>query len=141
MSPATVQSLNHLLAIHCRSFPQYLRWSRPHIPPGKRDAVETLQHVVQDQDQMARRIGQLISDAGYLPSTGEFPMEFTDTHDLDLDYVLRLAAGYQREDIADIETLVAQLQTSPAGKAAAEEALGMAKGHLEALTELTTAGV
>jgi hypothetical protein len=41
--------------------------------------------------------------------------------------------------VAAIEQLVERLQTAPAAKAIAEEALGMAKGHLDTLRELTRA--
>ncbi len=132
------QALNRLLGLLCRSFPQYVRWSRPHIPPGRSDVLETIEAIVDDQDGLAERVSQAIYDLGALPHTGEFPMEFTDSHDLDIDFVLNLAAHYQEQDVEAIAAIAESLQTLPSARALTEEALGMAKGHLESLRELLT---
>lgn len=128
--------LTQLLAIVSKSFPQYLRYSRPYVPPGSENIMATLHAVASDQDVLADRISQLIIDVGAPLRTGEFPMEYTDTHDLGIDYQLTSAIDYQQQDIDTLQHLVGQLQAFPAAKALAEEALGMAKGHLEALQEL-----
>lgn len=137
MKSDSIHLLNRLLAIQCRSFPQYLRYARPHVPPGRGDEVEALEAVALDEDVMAERISRMIVDAGGLPRTGEFPMEFTDLHDLHIDYLVKAAVRYQEQDVAAIQGLVDRLQTAPAAKALAEEALGLAKGHLDSLYELT----
>jgi hypothetical protein len=139
MKADVIHWLNRLLAIHCRSFPQYLRWARPHVPRGRGQELEAIDAVALDQDVMAERISRMIIDADALPRTGEFPMEFTDLHDLDIDYVIAAAERYQAEDVAAIEQLVERLRTAPAARALAEESLGMAKGHLDILRELTIA--
>jgi hypothetical protein len=137
MKADTIYWLNRLLAIHCKSFPQYLRWSRPYVPAGRGEELEAILAIAQDQDVMAERISRMIIDGDALPRSGEFPMEFTDLHDLDIDYLLRLAVRYQEQDVTAIQQLVDRLQTAPAAKALAEEALGMSKGHLDTLRELT----
>ena len=136
MKQDTLQLLNRLLAIVCRSFPQYLTWSRPYVPASRREVLDAIRDIVAEQDAIAERISQMIIDADSLPRTGEFPMEFTDMHDLGIDYLLSAAIDYQEQDIAAISSLVDQLRTTPAAKAIAEEALGMARGHLETLLEL-----
>jgi hypothetical protein len=136
MKADTIYWLNRLLAIHCKSFPQYLRWSRPYVPAGRGDELEAIVAVAQDQDVLADRISRMIVDGDARPRSGEFPMEFTDLHDLDIDYLLKLAIKYQEQDLAAIQQLVERLQTAPAARALAEEALGMAKGHLDTLREL-----
>ncbi len=136
MTLDAIRQLNRLLAIHCRSFVQYLRWSRPYVPPGGEDALDTLEAIATDQDALADRISSMIVDAGALPRTGEFPMEFTDLHDLDIDFLIAAAARSQEYDVAAIEQIVADLQSAPAARAMAEEALGMAKGHRDSLREL-----
>jgi hypothetical protein len=128
--------LSQLLAIVSKSFPQYLRYSRPYVPPGRENVMETLESIAIDQDVLADRIGQMITDVGGPLRTGEFPMEYTDTHDLGIEYQIASAIEYQQQDIDSILQLVGQLQPFPAAKSLAEEALGMAKGHLEALQEL-----
>lgn len=139
MKADVIYWLNRLLAIHCRSFPQYLRWSRPHVPPGRHEELASIESIAADQDALGDRISRMIVDGDALPRSGEFPMEFTDLHDLDVDFLLRLAVKYQGQDVAAIGQLIERLQAAPAAKAIAEEALGMAKGHLDTLAELTQA--
>jgi hypothetical protein len=136
MTVDAIRLLNRLLAIHCRSFVQYLRWSKPYVPQGHEDELDTLTAIAADQDALAERISRLVIDAGALPRSGEFPMEFTDLHDLDLDFLIAAAVRYQEDDLASVQQIVDALASAPAGRAIAEEALGMSKGHLDSLREL-----
>jgi hypothetical protein len=129
--------LAQLLGIVAKSFPQYLRYSRPYVPPGRENVMETLETIANDQDVLADRISHMITEVGGPVRTGEFPMEYTDTHDLGIEYQIASAIEYQEQDIESIEQLVGQLAPFPAAKSLAEESLGMAKGHLESLQELT----
>jgi hypothetical protein len=128
--------LTQLLGILARSFPQYIRYSRPYVPPGSENTVEMLQSIANDQDVLADRVRHMLTDAGAPLRSGEFPMEYTDTHDLGIDYQIHAAVEYQQQDMDSIQALMGQLQAFPAAKSLAEEALGMAKGHLESLQEL-----
>lgn len=132
----SIDVLNRLLAILERSFPQYLKYARPYVPTGREGVWETIDEIVAGEDALAERVSRLIFASGGLPEPSEFPIEFTDTHDLDIDYLIREAIGYQRQDIADLERLADSPNLSPAARALAAEALGMAKGHLESLEEL-----
>ncbi|QDS98711.1 hypothetical protein [Adhaeretor mobilis] len=136
MTPESITSLNRLLAIQCRSFPQYLQWSRPYVPRGREEIMETILTIVADQDAIADRISHMLQESNGWTRTGDFPMEFTDLHDLNIDFLLNAAVNYQEQDVEIIDSLVQQLSTSPAAKAVAEESLGMAKGHLDLLREL-----
>jgi bacterioferritin (cytochrome b1) len=138
-SPETIDLLNRVLTNLRRSFPQYLRYARPYIPAGDERAVETFHEIADGQDTLSERVNELIVKSGALPQVAAFPMEFTDTHDLDLDYLIREAIGYQRQDIADLKACAESLQLAPAARSLVEEALGMAKGHLESLEELAGA--
>ena len=139
IQPNAVALLNRLLAIVGRSFPQYLQYSRPHLTPGRSEVVETIQSIVEDQDVLADRITSMLFDAEAPVRSGEFPMEFTDMHDLDIDFLVNVAVAYQEQDVDQIGQIVESLEGVPAARSLAEEALGMAKGHLESLKELTTA--
>jgi len=134
--PPTTAALNRLLAIVMRSFPQYMQYSRPYVPPGRDNVVEALATIASDQNGLADRISQMIVDAEAPLRTGEFPMEFTDMHDLGIDYLVNAAIAYQQQDIETIGQLIEGLHVAPAAKSLAEETLGMAKGHLESLQEL-----
>ncbi len=132
----TIEILNRVLVLLTRSFPQYLRWARPYIPTGRENVTDTLDQIVAIQNALADRIGQYIFESGGLPDQGRFPIEFTDTHDLAIDFLIREAIGYQKDDIANIEECVEALRLAPAAQALAAEALGLAKGNLESLEEL-----
>ncbi len=132
----TIDVLNRLLGIHQSSFLMYLTYARPYMRGGDESTAESLTQMVADQQALSGRISTAISDAGGQIGGGEFPMEFTSKHDLAIEYLLHRAVEYQRGDIAAIESCVADLALAPAAKALADEALGLAKGHLESLEEL-----
>ena len=135
-SSETIDTLNRVLAIVRRSFPQYLRYAHPYVPAGDCRATEVIDEIVAGQDVLAERIGQQIVAAGARPDSGQFAMEFTDTHDLAIDYLIQEAIGYQRQDIAALADCVDELNLAPVAHTLASEALGMAKGQLELLEEL-----
>lgn len=136
MQAKLYSQLSQLLWLMSKSFPQYVRYSRPYIPSGREMEFETLVGIAADQDILAERVSQLLMDAGAPLRSGEFPMEYTDTHDLGIDYQVRSAIEYQEQDIATLEQIIKELEPFPMARPLAEEALGMAKGHLEALHEL-----
>lgn len=135
-SPDTIDILNRVFVVLQRSFPQYLRYSRPYTPAGKENITQTIEQIVAAQDNLAERISQCIVESGGLPDPGKFPIEFTDTHDLEIDFLIHEAISYQKEDVANLEALVDQLRLAPAAQSLAAEALGLAKGQLESLEEL-----
>jgi hypothetical protein len=136
LSATTIGALNRLLAIHCRSFPQYLTYARPYTTGNNGEKLRVIDQIVEDQRRMSDRIAALIKSAEQTPNTGRFPMEYTDTHDLSIDFLLREAVRYQQKDIAAIEACAAQLKNQRESFALAEEALGLAKGHLHCLEDV-----
>ena len=139
--PATesIAALNRILGVVLRSFPQYLRWSRPWVPPSHERVLETLERIVTEQEALAERIFDAVDDLGGLPDTGEFPMEFTDTHDLSIDYMLREAVGYGSQDVAELESVAATPNLTPQAVQLANDALSAAKRHLASLEAISTA--
>jgi bacterioferritin (cytochrome b1) len=136
--PATesIAALNRVLGVVLRSFPQYLRWSRPWVPPGHERVLEALERIVTEQEAFAERIFDAVDDLGGLPDTGEFPMEFTDTHDLSIDYLLREAVGYGQQDVAELERAAAMPDLTPQAELLVKEAASAAKRHLASLEAL-----
>jgi hypothetical protein len=132
----TTDLLNRVLSILQRSFPQYLRYARPYIPPGRENVMDTIHQIVAGQDSLAERVSQTVFDAGGSPDPGDFPIELTDTHDLAIDFLVQEAIDYQKQDVADLEQCVEALRLAPAAQSLGAEALGMAKGHLESLERL-----
>jgi hypothetical protein len=131
-----IHSLNRVLSILRKSFPQYLRWGRPYTPPGREHLMQTIEDVALAQDGLADRVSVLVDESGGLPDDGEFPMEFTDTHDLAIDFLIDEAIGYQKQDVTELAQLVDDLKSAPAAQSLASEALGLAKGHQELLEKL-----
>jgi hypothetical protein len=135
----SIDVLNRLMAIVNRSLPMYLAdavpWQRP---GGDEKAAAALKHIIIDQQALVRRIGEVIIERGGRVDLGEFPMEYTDTHFLSLDFLLKELLVYQQRDVARIERLVDR--ASAADSAARElvlEALGTARAHLESLQDCT----
>jgi hypothetical protein len=132
-SSDTINALNHVLAILERSFPQYLRFARPYIPPGRENVMQTIDQITAGADALAERITQQIYDSAGLPDHGDFPIEFTDSHDLAIDYLVDEAIDGLKQDVADLEECAGRLRLAPAAQALASEAVGLVKGDLELL--------
>jgi hypothetical protein len=131
----TYQALNRLLTILYRSLPMYLTDACPWTRQSDDKAVAVLKHIVEDQKQLAGRIAQAVLRRGPI-DMGEYPVDFPDTNDLSLDYLLTKLVECQKGDIAAIERCVTDLKSDRQAGALAEEALGAARGHLESLEEL-----
>ncbi len=130
--------LSRLLAIEYRSFPMYLTDASPWTHHGDEKATEVLSNIVADQKSMAQRIGEFILDSRGRMETGEYPMEFTDTHFLSLDFLIKELLRYQRGDLAAIRQIVTQLADDRTARELAEETLGMERAHLESLEALVS---
>lgn len=89
---------------------------------------------------MSDRLAAMVLDEGGQLQLGEFPMTFTDLHDLSTDYLVPQVMAHQQDDLAVIQAAADQLRDAPAARAIAEEALGAALGHLDCLAELPQAG-
>jgi hypothetical protein len=132
----TNAALNRLLTIVYRSLPMYLTFACPWTHEGDEQAVATLGQIVEDQKQLSSRIAAYILDHHGPIEVGEYPLDFPDTHDLSLDYLITKLVRCQQHDVAALEQCVVELHSDPPSAALAEEALGAARGHLETLEEL-----
>jgi hypothetical protein len=128
--------LNRLLSIHSRSLPMYLSYALPPHIAGDERARDALRYIVADQRQYVDRNAQLILDNGGDVRHGAFPMVFTGLHDLSFDYLIKRMIAEQVRDIGRIESCVRDLAAAPLAQSLAEESLGAAKAHLDALEEL-----
>ena len=126
------------MVIEYRSFPMYLTDACPWTHQGDEKAKLALNNIVADQKGMVQRIGEFILDSAGRVETGEYPMEFTDTHFLSLDFLLKELVRYQRGDVAAIEQIVSQLGDDRLARELAEETLGMERAHLESLESLVS---
>lgn len=136
-SPA-LNVLNELLVIHFRSFAQYLLATHPLIQHSDDEAVEAIRDIVEDQQKHCSRLADMIQRRGGRIEQGDFPMDFTDTHDLGLDFIIKKLTAEQIHDERSIENCVAQLDDDVPAKVLAEETLGAAKAHIDTLRELSS---
>src|SRR5439155_4653709 len=134
--PSTTQILNRLLVLHMRSLAVYLSYAPPYELAQHERAKAVLDQMVEDQKRTVDRLGTLILDSSGTIDYGEFPMSFTSLHDLSLEYLLNLLIERQQKFITACEKLADALSMAPYAQAAAREAVGEAKGHLENLQEL-----
>jgi bacterioferritin (cytochrome b1) len=134
----TIDGLNQLLAIEHRSFPMYLTDASPWTHEGDERATEALKNIVLDQRASAQQIVEAILQLGGRFELGEYPMEYTDTHFLSLDFLLKELLRYQRRDIAAIERIIGALSGHHQARELAEETLGSERAHLEALEGLVS---
>ena len=139
-SEHTVNVLNHLLAIHNRSLPVYLRSAPPWTGRNGEAGMELLDSIADAHFAMVDRIGSMIVELDGVIRYGEFPHRFADWHDLSLKFILNKVYELQQLDVERISKCVQWLDGAPRAKALAQEALGEAKAHLEAVEELTTGG-
>ena len=135
---STNDILNRLLIIHARSLPMYLSYAAPWQVRRHPRFMETLENVVFLQKQMVDRLATLVLENGGLVENGEFPMWFTGLHDLSVEYLLSQVILRQKKEIAYIEKCVQLLNRAPYAQAIAQEALGEAKGNLQALEEVVS---
>ncbi|MFC1759705.1 hypothetical protein ACFL2H_13210 [Planctomycetota bacterium] len=133
---STIDLLNELLALHSFSLPMYLVNAKPWASRRDVNAVEALALVATDHQRMTDLIGSLILELDGEIQPGEFPMMYTDMHDLSSEYILHETLRFQRLEIERIEEIATQLAEQPKPHAIAKEALGAAKGHLLNLCEL-----
>ena len=137
--PSPVDVLNRLLALHRRSLPMYLQSAKPWVGPNEQATMAVLGDIAEDQTLMADRILAVIREHGGTPAPSDYPMVFTDMHDLALSYILPEVMGREQREIQYMEQAVEWLADAPAPRAITQEALGAARGHLQSLQELADA--
>jgi len=113
----------------------YLISAPPHRQYGDEKAWDALRHVIDDQKLTCDKLADFIETEGGTPSLGEFPMEFTDMHDLSMEYIVNNVLKRQKNAVETIEALSGQLEAGSQARALAQEALGAAKAHVESVSE------
>lgn len=139
-SPNSIDVLNRLVVIHHRSLASYLAYASPAWHGNDGDAKAELDRIVADQQELVDRMGKLVVQHNGIVNYGSYPMEFTGYHDLSFGFLLKKLVTEQQIAIESIEGCVSRLDADPAVRSIAQEALGLAKGHLESLGELQKSG-
>jgi hypothetical protein len=137
---STLRLLNRLFVLHHRSFALYVADSGPVNDGTSADAniARVLRDLIESNRQYSSRLAEAILDRHGEIALGSYPMEFTDKNFLSLEYLGREMVEYQRHDIAEFERITAALGDDDSdAKELAQESLGAAKAHLEALEAAT----
>ncbi len=130
--------LNRLFQTIHRSLLMYLAEAAdPWTHAGDEKAKETLVNIVADQKAAAAKIADYVLEFDSL-EPGGYPMEYTDTHFLALDFLLGELITAQKRDVARIERIVTALGDDPEARELAEETLGAERAHLEMLEGLAS---
>jgi len=136
-SQSTIDVLNRLYVLHHRSLAVYLHYAQPHRLASEPRASAVLAQMADDHARTADKLASLVLEANGLVDPGEFPMSFTGLHDLSVEYLVKQLIERQRKHIGACEKLADLLAMAPFAQAAAREAVGEAKGHLDNLLDLT----
>lgn len=134
--PTTNEALNRLLVIHARSLPNFLVCAYPSWKDKHAKAAEVLTDIVDDQCAVAARVGTLLVEHDAAVASARFPDRFSTFHDLSFDFMLAQLLRYQDRTITAVAQLAEQLPHASAARELAQEALGMAKAHRDALGDL-----
>ena len=128
MRPDINAVLNRLLVTLYRSFPLYLETTGSAvIMPEEAPIKQTVARIVVDYRRYVQQLVELIQDRRAQPDFGDFPLVFTDTHDLSFEYLLTELLYYERQDLAVAEECVRKLAGHAAAAARAADK-GGAKG-------------
>ncbi|MCG8587444.1 MAG: hypothetical protein MI757_22280 [Pirellulales bacterium] len=131
-----IAALSQALSVLESSLPQYLANTRPWTRRGDEKATETLEQIISDQQRDSGRIADMIEATNEPLPSGQYPMSYTDTHDLAMEYLVRELTDYQKQDVAAFEHCVELAGSDTAAKPLLEEVLGSSRAHLEMLEEL-----
>lgn len=134
-SDIVIGTLNRLLAIHCQSISNYLTQTSPWSAGPSDRSREALDHLVKDQQWLIDRIARYIDQLGGNPDPGH-RRDLTSLNDLSLDFLIQRVIESQHDDIHAIENCVESLEQDVEARGLAQQALGIAKGHLETLEEI-----
>ncbi len=122
--------------IHNRSLAMYLRDADPWSRRQDSAVQDVLNSIISSNIEYADRFGEMVVAEGAATAHGEFPMPFTALHDCALSYLIGLVRDSVEEDIKLMEEYVANLADAPLAKALAQEALGAARAHIDAIDEV-----
>lgn len=135
--PEPVATLNRLLQILNRSLAVYLQHTRPWARADRQKARDALANLAADQQAYVEQIAETVERLGGRVEPGRFPLQFTSTHDLALDFLLKKTAEHHARDLEAIRRCVADLADEPGPRFLAEKILDNQQGHLETLEGLS----
>ncbi|GAA4434245.1 hypothetical protein [Bremerella cremea] len=132
-----MELLNRVAALHHRSLPTYLAYARPWVALGGEANAHVIEDIAADHHDVVERVLEVLETADRPVSLGDFPMEYTSLNDLSLDFVLGEVTRFERRLLHSLEDIATWLDRESTATRLVNLAIGMAKGHLQNLAELT----
>ena len=126
---ATVRTLKAAYSVLRGSLPQYLSYSRPHVPASDAAIFGALQGVVAEQNELCDRLAERLARFAAEAPLVEFPMEFTSMNDLSVRYAARRAADSLRDDARRLRACIEALATAPDEERLVTEAAVATESH------------
>ena len=130
-----IDLLNALVQMHCRSLPMYLASAAPWTTSEQTVGRALLQSIIADQGEIVDKFADVILQRDGIVERGAFPTEFTDLHDLSLDYLMHEMAEKQATNVKAIERATELLAGDDDALELCQRTLGVAKAHLDSLNE------
>lgn len=132
---SAIDALNSLVRIQSRSLPTYLMDARPWAAPKETQGEEILSSIAGDQATLVDELADEIMSRGGIVDRGVFPTEFTDLHDLSIDFLMKMVARDQQRNIDVIQQAIANLNGDQEAFGLGQRVLGAAKAHLDMIQE------
>ncbi|QDU57478.1 hypothetical protein [Aeoliella mucimassa] len=129
--------LTELLVLLRRSFVQYLRYAHAYGMPTTSEITDVITDILADQDLLADRVAERLEASGCPIPNIEFPLSFTDTNDLSIEFLLQRAIRHTQQDLAKLDAIAEQLTRQASLRSLVDEIRGMTQAHLESLEDLT----
>lgn len=137
--PDRIAVLNQLFRRLSASLPVYASQVGLWVGPGEEPAAETLRRLAADDQRFARRLAEVIRQAGGRPEPAPFPPEFTALHDVSARYVLRRAFSARQSDLAAVRCLASRLGDALPERRFVEEIARTLEAHLRSIECLLAA--
>lgn len=135
----SLAALNQLIRLHNRSLASYLRYASPEWHRGDERAREVLEQINGQQSEIVERAGELVVECNGVVDYGAYPMVYTGYHDLSFTFLLGQLLKEQAAMVQRLDELAGRTSDDPRIHELVQEALGLARGHLQTLQELKAA--
>ena len=133
----SIDVLNRLVGHHASSLASYLADARPWSAGESASRVMSLfDQIARDHLRIVERAGKRIIDLGGVSQNiHSYPMEYTSLHDVSVDFLSQKLAAYEANLQVLAQACAEQLSHDAESQSIANEAVGMAQGHLDLLRE------
>ena len=128
--------LERVFRRECSSLAQYLAKGSPWSESQNRPAQDLVQTIQADEQRWAQQLAELIEQRGGVPRPDNYPTEFTDTHFLDLEFMLSRLEESLGRTLVQLQEDVERLDDDGEAKELLERMVERKRGQAEAIAKL-----